>query len=55
MRPEDAAAVIAIARSEIAEERFRTRVEREKERLRKKVSLWHRLFPFVITITRRPR
>jgi hypothetical protein len=33
---------------------FDALVEREKARLRRQRPLWHRLFPFVITITRRP-
>lgn len=43
---------VAQARKEIAEERFRERVEAEKRRLRA-TPWWHKLFPFVITITRR--
>lgn len=46
------AMVIDTAKREIKEERFRAAVEHEKERLRRQ-RWWHRLFPFVITITRR--
>lgn len=47
--------VIAQAHEEVRAEKFRESVEREKARLRSIRPLWHRVFPFVITITRRPK
>lgn len=44
-----------VAEKELREERFRAAVEIEKERLRNYRPLLHRLFPFVITISRRPK
>ena len=42
-----------LAREEIQEEDFDAAVASEKERIRKHVPLWHRIFPFTITIERR--
>jgi hypothetical protein len=42
------------ARREIAEEQFRAAVEARKQELRVPRPWWQRLFPFVITIHRRP-
>lgn len=41
------------ARREIEEETFRAAVEAEKIRIREYRSLWVRLFPWKITITKR--
>lgn len=41
------------ARWEIAQEKFRAAVEREKARIRLHKPWWHSLCPFVITIKRR--
>lgn len=41
------------AKEEVEEESFREKVEAEKERIRNKRPLLHRLFPWKITITRR--
>jgi hypothetical protein len=43
----------AIALEEIQEEDFDATVVAEKERIRRHVPLWHRIFPFVISINRR--
>jgi hypothetical protein len=45
--------VARLARSEIAEEDFDAAVAAEKTRIRKHVPLWHRIFPYTITIERR--
>lgn len=50
----DAKAVRAEALRQIAAENFSRAVETEKVRIRTHRPFWHRLFPFVITITRRP-
>lgn len=42
-----------LARDEITQEDFDAAVAAEKVRIRKHVPLWHRIFPFVITIERR--
>ena len=42
-----------LARDEIQEEDFDAAVVAEKTRIRKHVPLWHRIFPFTITIERR--
>lgn len=42
-----------LAETELRQEQFRKLVESEKERLRSKRPLLHRLFPFTITIKRR--
>ena len=42
-----------IAEEEIRLEDRRALIDAEKERIRRHVPLWHRLFPFVITIKRR--
>lgn len=47
--------VIAQAHAEVRGEKFREAVECEKARLRTHRPWWHRVFPFVITITRRPQ
>lgn len=49
----DPKAISEQALAEVRAEQYRAAVEREKERLRKRVPLLHRLFPFKITITRR--
>lgn len=41
------------ARNELAAEQFRAEVDAMKARLKSRRPLWHRIFPFVITITRR--
>ena len=38
---------------ELDQERFEAAVEVEKERLRRHVPFWHKVFPFTITIRRR--
>ena len=43
------------ARKELKEEYFREAVEKEKERLRSKVSLWDRVFPYRIVIVPKKR
>lgn len=48
-----AATVRAHATRELLTERFRTAVEQEKAKLRAHRSLWDRLFPWTITITRK--
>lgn len=47
--PED---VIAQARKEVTEERFRAAVEAEKVRIKTRRTFWQRIFPFKITIER---
>ena len=42
-----------LARDEIEEEDFVAAVDYEKERIRKHVPFWHRIFPWTITIERR--
>jgi len=42
-----------IARREIADEDFDSTVVDLKKKIRQHVPLWHRIFPFVITIERR--
>lgn len=41
------------AKVELRREKFREAVEKEKERLRYKKSLWERIFPWKIIIKRR--
>lgn len=41
------------ALKEIAEEDFRDAVNKYKEKLRNKKSLWHKIFPYKIIIIRR--
>lgn len=41
------------AKKEIAEERFRQEVEKEKQRLREYRSVFDRLFPYTIKIERK--
>lgn len=41
------------AEAELAQEARRLAVDAEKARLLRRRTFWHRLFPFVITITRR--
>jgi hypothetical protein len=43
---------VPVAMEALAQERHRAAVEEEKERLRKKKSLLHKLFPFKISFTR---
>lgn len=45
--------VMREAERQIREENYRKEVEAAKVKLRSKRPLWHKLFPFVITITRR--
>lgn len=45
--------IARLARSEIAEEDFDAAVVAEKNRIRTHVPLWHRIFPWTITIKRR--
>ena len=45
--------VKAQALKELEEEQFHEAVEKEKARIRQRVPLWHRVFPWVITIKRR--
>lgn len=42
-----------LAQAEIAEEDFDAAVVAEKKRIRTHVPVWHRIFPFVISIKRR--
>lgn len=49
----DLKTIRAQAEKEIAEEKFKAAVAAEKARLLTKKSVWERLFPFKITITRR--
>jgi hypothetical protein len=42
-----------LARHEIQEEDFDAAVVSEKERIRTHIPLWHRIFPWTITIERR--
>lgn len=53
LNAEFARMVVARAREELYQERFRAAVEKEKQRLRTKRSLWDRLFPFYIHIVRK--
>lgn len=46
---------VQVARRELAQEKFRKRVEQEKERLRKREDFWTRLFPWRLRIERRDR
>lgn len=46
-------AITQTAKEELAEERFRAAVEKEKARLRARRSFWQKVFPYKITITRR--
>lgn len=45
--------VTRLAHDEIQEEDFDAAVVSEKERIRKHIPLWHRIFPWTITIERR--
>lgn len=45
--------IVLAARKEIAEEDYRKQVDAMKVVLRSKRSLWQKLFPFEIKITRR--
>jgi hypothetical protein len=45
----DIIAVRAAAQRQVDEEQFAAAVAREVTRIKTKVPLWHRLFPFVIT------
>lgn len=44
-----------VAKQELEDELFRERVEKHKQYLRERVPVWHRLFPWKITIERRVR
>lgn len=41
------------AQKELEEERYRAAVDKEKERLRNKKSLWDRIFPYKIIILKK--
>lgn len=42
--------IIKTAKQEYENELFRMAVEKEKERLRNKVSIWNRIFPYRIVV-----
>lgn len=50
MNPDE---ILAEAQRELEREDHRKKVDAAKAKLRSKRPLWERLFPFVITITRR--
>lgn len=51
--PHDLELIKKKAQAELYEERFREAVDAEKVKILTKKSVWERLFPFKITITRR--
>ena len=45
--------IFETAQAEIDEERFRARVDAEKQRIREYTPWWYRWFPWQLTVTRR--
>ena len=53
MTKDELAAIDAQARREIEEEAFRAAVERHKQKLREKRTLWDRIFPWKIIVIKK--
>lgn len=49
----DLAKIKETASAELRAEKFRAAVDKEKERLRTRKTLWDRIFPYSITIVRK--